>query len=240
MIALYIIVVILALIVLMLLIKAELVIEYKSEFIMYGRVLFLKIPIVPGKKKKIYRSLTPAQIKKLEEKKLKKAEKKQLKKEKKRVEDDKKNKTKAIPEKRSFSDTLELVLFIKDLAQEIISRFFGRLKTRVYSLRLLIGMGDASTTGLTYAAVMSALSGLLEFLDMHSGLKIDDKDSIGVYQYYTDKKIEADIKISFSLRLYQALSIVIPPGWRGLVYYIKRVLKSNDGTGRPVNKKLKK
>ena len=226
MVALYILLFFAILFVFVMLLKVEIVLEYKTDFSMYIKLLLFKIPIVPAKKK-VYTCMTPEKIRRAEEKERKKAAAKEEKKRKKQLkkEDLLKNKTDTETEKAtSFSETLDIIFFIIDIVNELIRRLFGRIKTRVYSLKILVGTGDAATTALAFTASQNAVTFLLEFLDKHSGLTTDTSDCIRVYQYYTDKKYEFDIKLGISITVFSALAVILPPGKRALTYYIKKKL----------------
>ncbi len=220
------------------LLKIGVVIGYSKEVSLGIKLLFLNIKILPKKEKGVKLSnFSKKAVRKYDErerlKKEKSAKKKAEKKAKKAAA--KKEKKLNPPPKKKLSekvnditkkvnDTVTLVKVILDVVRLLFSKLFGYIKTEVISLKLAIGAGDPDKTAVIYGATMAGVTGLLEFLDGHSELKIRAKDAVSVIPDFPGHGFEADVKIIISFRVWQIFGMIIPPAVRAGKHFIPRLL----------------
>ena len=200
--------------------KATVTIEYRDEVVLYVRVLFIRIRILPSKKKKNGpHSMSAKKAKKLKDKLEAKKEKKRQKKKQKKAEKfaDKHGQKK----KKSLSDILDIISLVKDLAAKVIKIFFGHLKVKVARLKIKVATGDAADTAIAYGLISQAAMYLFTLLSPLDGLSFPrDKDTEIVCDYLSDE-MEIDVKISFSIRVWHVLHV----GFGALGTLIKHKLK---------------
>ena len=161
-----------------------------EEFKLYVKVLFLKIITIPEPDKK------PKKEKKPKEKKLvKKSESTAPKKKKKET---------------SFDDLLELISAIRQIADKISLYFRKYLRVDIKALRIKVAGNDAASAAMMYGIVSQSVSFLLEMIDENiKKIKYKRKDSVLVTTDFVSEKFEAQINITFKIRVWQLLVIGI-------------------------------
>lgn len=209
---------------LVLTLRVTLNIEYKDEVKMSVRVLFLKIGILPKKKKPInYKKFTAkrlrrllekdrrAELKKQEKKKKKqgaKAQKKAEKKKNKEIEKRNRRLGHPAPKKRSLSENLDIVRLIL----EAVARYFGKgIHVKVTRIRITVASDDAAKTAIMYGAVSAAVSWILEFLEQKAHLKYkgegdDPENDVSVIADFTAEKPTADLKLSLRVHVWPLIT----------------------------------
>ncbi len=209
---------------LVLTLRVTLNIEYKDEVKMSVRVFFLKIGILPKKKKKInYKKFTAkklrrmlerdrkAELKKQEKKKKKqsaKAQKKEEKKKQKQLEKHNKKLGHPTKEKRSLSENLDIVRLIL----EAVARYFGKgIHVKVTRIRITVASDDAAKTAVMYGAVSAAVAWILEFLEQKAHLKYkgegdDPENDVSVIADFTAEKPTADLKLSLRVHVWPLIT----------------------------------
>lgn len=182
-------------------------------------MLFLKIKILPSKKGKKGKGMSAKQAQKIRKKLRKKAEKKRLSAEEKAKAKEAK---KASGEKKSISQIMSDVNMISSIAIAVIKKFFGHLRIRVARVRMVIGTGDAATTAIAYGAVTQSLNILLPALESVKNFERLKKAEFDVRADFAAEESITDIKISFSIRVWQVFSV----GFAALTSFIKHKLKN--------------
>ena len=172
------------------------------------RFLCFKIRLLPRRKK--------VKIKNYSKKRLardaKKAAKKAAKKKKRAL----RHKAKADNEKKR---TLrENIRFARALTASLIRRTRKHLRVHAVRLHVRVATGDAATTAVAYGAVSQSLAYLLRGLDKVTRLKAEPPD-VAVIADFVGERSTADIKITFSLRLFGALATALGVG---LTYFRKK------------------
>ena len=76
-------------------------------------------------------------------------------------------------------------------------------------IRISVGTPDAAKTGILYGAVCQGVAYLTEVLDHVTNVKKTKKSEISVSADFVSGKTVADINISFSLTVWQALDILL-------------------------------
>ena len=165
--------------------SAHLVLEYREELTLTFRVLFFKRTLIPTKQKKT---------------RLTKSKKKHAKPTKK-VEANKgsTNKPKGI---------LEKLVELRGVLSDLLERTLGHLSIRTARIRIRVATGDAASTAVLFGAVNGGVVLLLELLDRFGKLKTKSTDEIEVFPDYLSEKTEIDVRIFFSLRVWQILCIL--------------------------------
>lgn len=193
--------------------RARITIAYGDELALSVKVLFLKIGILPAKEKKAGpHAMSAAKARKLREKAAKKEAKKReaakAKKQRKAEKKALKEAQKATNPKKSMSEILDIVHMITEIVGIVIKRFFKHLRIEVARLRIKVATGDAATTAVAYGAVTQALNILLPLLESVRTLKLPDVTELDVTPDFCADAPEADIRITFSIRVWHVFHIL--------------------------------
>ncbi len=201
--------------------KGKLTVAYSDEISLTLRILFVKIKILPKKdgRKKIH-SMSKKEAQRLERKLAKEKAKKEEKnlRKKQQKEDEKKE-----GKKKSLSDILDVIELVTKIAKTALGAFWGHLKIDVARFKIKVATDNAATTAIAYGAVSQAATYLFEFLENEKkvkGLKRADTD---ISCDFLSDSPEADINISFSLRVWHILHI----GLASLIELIKHKINSS-------------
>ncbi|MBO5305721.1 MAG: DUF2953 domain-containing protein [Clostridia bacterium] len=208
MIVLWILLSILVLLLLLSILSARMVLEYREDITLSLSVLFLNFRLFPAKKEKIRLSdYSKKAIEKQKRKEIKKAKK----------EKTKKQAVKNNQEKTQSKDILEKLKDIRELVTALLDKTFGHLSIGATRIRILVATGDAASTAILCGAVSGAVSLLMETLDHFGKLKTKARDEITVAPDYLAEQTTADIRLVFSLRVWQILDILL----KSFTIYIK-------------------
>ncbi|MBE6662849.1 MAG: DUF2953 domain-containing protein [Ruminococcaceae bacterium] len=180
---------ILALLFLISMLSAHVILEYREDVTLTLAFLFLKFRLFPAKQKK---ARLTKRTKKTE--KQKQVQKKQ-----------------DTPEKPSGEEKgiLEKLKDIRTLLTVLLKRTLGHLSIRTARIHIFVATGDAASTAILYGAVNGGVALLLETLDRFGKLKYGRNDEILVCPDYLGDKTRADLRISFSLRVWHILDILL-------------------------------
>lgn len=170
--------------------------------------------------------MSPKKAQKIREQLRKKAEKKKLSDEEKAKAKEAK---KASGEKKSFTQIMSDVNMISSIAIAVIKKFFKHLRIRVARVRMVIATGDAAATAIAYGAVTQTLNILLPALESVKNFERLKKAEFDVSADFAAEESITDIKISFSIRVWQVFSV----GFAALTSFIKHKLKSSADTVQP-------
>ncbi len=201
--------------------KVKITFEYKDEFSLFVGVGLIRIKVFPIKKRKKRgpHSMSRARAAKIREKARKRALKKRQKKlEKKREKQQEQEKTKA---RTSFEGVLDAISAIKEIVTTTLGKFFGHLHVDLARFHITVATGDAATTAIIYGSICSALAHLFHILEPLRGFDLPKNRDVSVYADYLAEKTTADIKLTFSLRIWHGLHIALAT----LIKVIKHALK---------------
>ena len=158
---------------------------YDNELRIYARALFVRIKILPRKKKKL--------------KKKKKAADKKAKKE---LKEQKKG-------KKSLSDVLGTVSEITSLASGVLGRFGRHFHVRISRLQINVATPDAAQTAIAYGAIEAALTQLYATLGQSKNFKLPKDKNFFVRADFASEEMSARIKIHFSFSIFSLISALI-------------------------------
>lgn len=175
MIALYIILGIALLISLILLLRVKLIISYDDSLVVYLRILFFKIRLLPSKPKKT--------------KKRKKSKKSKSKKQ------DTESKEDANTEKKKEESPVSKLWALRKILLHTIEKFLGKLHFKLVKLRIVIASENAASTALLYGATTQGVSYLIEALDNISNVDIEKRSDISVRCDFTSQKSSFEGKV---------------------------------------------
>ena len=193
MVALLIILGLAVLLLLLSMLTAHAVLEYRENVNLTLSVLFFKFRLFPAKKKKV---------------RISNHSKKSARKRKRKTE--KKPKSESSPQKPTEEKgILEKLDGLKMLLSALLKNTFGHLKIRTSHIRIHVAAGDAASTAVLYGAVNSALVFILEMLDCFGKLNSKKQDVIEVAPDFISEKTTVDIRIDFSLRVWQIIDIAL-------------------------------
>ena len=180
---------------------AHAVLEYRDDVTLTLSILFLKFRLFPANGKKV-------RISDYSRKSAKKRKRKTSKTQKSEVSPQKSTEEKGI---------LEKLEGLKKLLSILLKNTFGHLKIRTSRIRILVATGDAASTAILWGAVNNAVVFILEMLDNFGKLNYQKQDVIEVTPDFISEKTTADIRIDFSLRVWQIIDIAL----KTFVSYIK-------------------
>ncbi len=185
---------------------------------MQARILHLfRIPITPRKEKKVKLSdYSEKAIAKRQQRQQKKAEKKKLKKQaQKEQKQEKKRQKKEHPEKFRNERTLtENLRLITDVVGVLLRRFFRHLRIDLSRIHISVATGDAAKTAILYGVVCQSVAYLLEIMEQVKTLSGPDHNDVSVSADWLGESTKVDIKLAFSIRLWQLLDIGLRVLWR--------------------------
>ena len=216
-------------------IKASITIAYTDEVVLYVRVLFLKIPILPKKEPKKIKGMSTSKAQRIRKKLEKKAQKKELaakEKEEAKIERKKSGK------KKSYNEIVSIIQMVSDLAVTVIDRFAKHIRIRIARIKLVIASDDAATTAILYGTVSQSINLFFPVLERVKNFPKLKNADISVDCDFGSMEPQIDIKLGFSIRVWQVLHIAIS----ALITFIKHKLRSDAKNEEakppvPVNKK---
>jgi hypothetical protein len=218
--------------------KATVTIAYCGEVALSVKVLFLKIKILPAKKKKYPRSMSAKKARKIKakrDKKLaKKAEKKAEKKKAKEEQKSEQKKGEVKKEKKSPGEILDIIWLVSNLIKAVVSKFFSHLRIKIARIRLKIATGDAATTAITYGAVTEAINVLFPIIDQIKTLKTPQNKDIDISADFCSEESEIDIEVSFALRVWHLFSVLFAALGKLIKYIFKTIKRKAQKTENEV------
>lgn len=199
MIVLWILLGILILLFLLSMLSAHIVLEYREDVTLTLSVLFLKFRLFPAKKEKIRLSdYSQKAIEKRKRKALRAANKKKPQKQ-----------TATKQEATQQKGIMEKLKELRELLAVLLGKTFGHLSIRAARIRIVVATGDAASTSILCGAVSGGVALLLETLDRFGKLKNKANDEVTVAPDYLAEQTTADIRLLFSLRVWQILDILL-------------------------------
>ena len=205
--------------------KATVTVAYRDEVALSVRVLFLNFRIRPQKKKKGPHAMSERKAKKIKEKLRKKQQTKADAKQKKQDKRAAKKEAPAATPKKKLSDILDIITLVRALLAKITKTFFGHLRIDVVRLKIRVATGDAASTAIAYGAVTQAVNLLFPLLDGTKTVSTPKKRDIDIVADFLGEEMEADIKISFSLRVWHVLHVGLAALLATIKHFIKKALR---------------
>lgn len=123
-------------------------------------------------------------------------------------------------EKETFSDVLEVLGYLKELLSVFLKHLFKHWRVDVARFKINVATGEAATTAIAYGAVCEAVSVLLTILEPLRGFSSPKAKDIAISADYLSENTTADIKIVLSVRIWQAIHIVLAT----LITYVKQLV----------------
>ncbi len=221
--------------------KATVTVAYSGEVQLYVKVLFLKIKILPAKKKKYPKSMSAKKARKIMAKRDKKAAKKLAKKNAKKQEKEEEKRAvasgKVQKEKKSAGEILDIISLVANLLKAVIGKFFSHLRIKVARIRLVIATGDAATTAIVYGAVTQAINVLFPLIDQIKTVKTPVNKDIDISTDFCSDESEIDVEVSFSLRVWHLFHVAFAALGKLIKYVFKTVRRKMEkgADGKPDN-----
>ncbi len=217
----------LAIILLILFIKLGVTVRSQGETSLTLGVGIFKIPIFPKKDKEI--KLSDYKIAKFRKKQAKLAAAEDKKKRKKRSDKkpSAKDNTAENAEDQEDQDTekpkrdiMGLVETVTELVKVFLARFGRHLHIKVRRVVIIVGSEDAATTAVMYGAVCGAVQCLCELLYNCLNTRFTKNAEIRVEPDFCALKPQAEVDITFSVRVWQVFDLLIRTG----IAYLKKIL----------------
>ncbi len=201
--------------------KGKLTVEYSDEISLTLKILFVKIQLLPKKdERKKVRPMSKKEAERLEGRLSKKKAKKEEKKLRRTQQhEDEKQEGK----KKSLSDILDVITLVTKIAKTALGAFWGHLKIDVARFKIKVATENAATTAIAYGAISQAVSYLFEFLRNEKKVKELKKADADISCDFLSDSFEADVSISFSLRVWHILHM----GIASLIELIKHKINSS-------------
>ena len=222
--------------ILLMLIRIKITIEYNETLRIYASILhFIRISITPSKEKKIKLSAyTDKAITKREkaaqEKALRKEQKKQ---EKKKKKAEKKKRLKEHPEEAKQERTLsENISLITDIVKVLLRRFFRHLRIDLSRIHISVAGSDAAQTAILYGVICQAVAYLLELMGRFRTVSTPDFADVSVTPDWVGEKTTVDVKLSFSLRVWHLFDLIFRVAGRA-IKHIFRDMKKKQRASSP-------
>lgn len=183
---------------LLLSINVQLILEYRGEPALFLKILFVKVRLFSGKKKKHKRSMSKRKANRIKEKLQKQKErKKQLKEER----------------KKEKQGSVKSIISTVNLAASTIKRLLGlfakHLKIKVARIKITVATEDAATTAIEYGAITQSINVLMPLLEDIDNFSVSKNADISVNADFTAQESKADIRVSLSLRVCHILKIAL-------------------------------
>ncbi|MCL2158532.1 MAG: DUF2953 domain-containing protein [Oscillospiraceae bacterium] len=176
----------------------------EESLVLYAKIGFFKISIMPQKPKK--------------EKKEKKAKKKKEKPKKPKKE----KKAEPPKEKKKYSAS-EIFDFVKELGTELLKRFRKHLCVKLYKIEAIISSEEAEKTALAYGVAIQSAYYLLEFLEQNFKIK-RKPDSIKIIPDFS----RFEPSIGLDIKFYMALSHMAAIGIGSAMKFLKFAKRRDD------------
>ena len=206
--------VILTLIAIFLLLKVSLIIQYDGGAILKLRIFFITVRIYPEKEKK--RRKNPLHKRMLAYAKgiLKIPKLPQKKKSKKEEESEGKKKA-------SASSVLETVQTVCILVKEVVSKFSKHLRIKIAKINIKLATGDAAQTAIAYGALTQSINVLFPLLEDIKNFSMPKNKNIDISPDFLSEESEIELKLVFSLRVWQILSTALAVLYKLIIHSIK-------------------
>ena len=204
-IALTVILAVLALLLLALFLSVRFVVEYRDTVVLKLKILCFSRMLYPKNEKHVHeKKYTPRAIARRKQKALRKSERK-ARRAKKRAA---KRKAPTGKGKRKQTTGLrENVVLVRTLVAALLRKTGKRLHLKVARVHIRVATGDAATTAILFGAVSASFSYLLAFIDRITDLRSGEKSMSVVADYLSDRS-GADVKLVFSMRLWEGLALL--------------------------------
>lgn len=210
--------------------RGTLTVSYKEKLTLTLRVLFVKVRLYPKKDKtKKARSMSAKKAERIEKKIKTKSKKKLFGGVGKKKDDSQKD------EKKSIGEILETLQLSLTLIKTVLGKFFGHLRVRVAKFNIKVATADAATTAVAYGAVCQVVSTIIAVLEQAKNINGLSRKEINIESDFVNDTPTADIKVSFSIRVWQILHVALS----ALLSLIKHKLNSAKKNGQITNTKNK-
>ena len=222
--ALYILLTILTLFFLIGMIKVSVVIAYSDNLLLYAKVFFVKIKLIPKKEPKRIRRMSRAKAQRIKKKLEKKAQKKKLEEKEKAKEEKAEGKGKKSPR-----DIISIIQTVATVSVAVIKRFAKHLRIKIAKINLVVASDDAASTAIIYGAVCQSINVLMPVLEDVKNFKNLKNADITVDCDFGSTEPKIDIKLEFSIRVWQILNIVIG----AFIAFVKHKIRSDEKAQAP-------
>ncbi len=208
--ALIIIACMLAFFVLLLFLPVTLVIKYNTQLKIYARVLFIKIPISPPRKKRVRLSYySSKKVRARREKALKKQNRKKA-----AASEVKEEK------KHSLSDIYDLICDIISALEAFFDRFSNHLKIKLVDIDITVCGEDCAKTALILGGVNEGIRTLVTLLEDHTDFDMQrDVSRIRTRADFIHEKSTANVELRFGINLFGVIRSLL-----ATLPFVKKIL----------------
>lgn len=217
---------VLLLIGLILCLRVKLTVTYGEELIIVLKLLFYKYYVYPDVKVNGPHRMSRGRANRILSWKRKKAEWRKKERESRHAELNRYKKRKQAAgasgtpsgsKKRSLSIFFDDLSLILKLLRKLVRRFGHHLHVDVARIKLKIGTDDAATTAVAYGATCQIINVLLPILKSSKHFSLPKKTDLDVQADFLSDEIVSDVKITFSMRIWQLLDVIV----RAVIVYLE-------------------
>ena len=205
---------ILALVTIFLLLKVSFIIRYDEGITLKLRVFFITITLYPEKKhrKNPWYKKMGAHVKSI----LKIPSFHLPQKGKKGKKDSTDDKNKA-----SASSILETVQLVCIMVRELASKFAKHLRIKIAKINIKLATGDAAQTAIAYGALTQSINVLFPLLEGIKNFSMPKNRNINISPDFLSEESEIELKLVFSLRVWQILATALAILYKLIIHSIK-------------------
>ena len=208
---------IVALLTLLLFLKISLIIEYGEGALLTLKVLFVKVRLFPKKEKKHRkRSMSAKKAAKIKDKLNRKKAKKREKKAEKKAKKSEGKKKKTTP-----SDIINTIGTVSIIVRELVSKFARYIRIKIVRIHVKIATGDAAQTAIAYGALTQSINVLFPLLEDVKNFSMPKNRDIDIYPDFISEDSEMELRLIFSLRIWQIVATALSILYRLAKHSIK-------------------
>ena len=218
--ALYIKEAILLLLLLIAMLRVKITVSYTTAVAVHVRILFLRFPLYPQKKKvsvKRYRY---------------KAYQKRLLKQRKKEREKAKNKQPVAKKKKARPPLKASLRLYTYLFRSLYKRFLHYFRIDIAKLHITVATGDAAQTAILTGVASQFVAYVLEILQNHANFRSSYRTDISVTPDFLGEKSTAECDITFSMRVLEILDL-------GIRFFYHFLTKRFTQSKQPKNKEEK-
>ena len=196
---------VLAFFVLALLLTLRLTVEYREAVVLRLRILCFSRTLYPKSEKHVRpKKYTPRAIARRKRRALRKSERK-LRRAKRRLK--KQGARTGTKKPKGGQGLRENLVLVRALVAALLRKTGNRLHLTAARVHIRVATSDAATTAILYGAVSASFAYLLAFIDRVTDLRSHQK-SMSVTADYLAEHSSADVKLVFSMRVWEALALL--------------------------------
>ena len=119
-----------------------------------------------------------------------------------------------------------MITLIKALVAKVVKKFWKHLRIDIARIKIKVATGDAASCAVAYGAITAAITTIFPLLEKVKNFSLPDSDEIDVSIDFLGEGIEADVKLSFSLRVWHLFDVAFGALGTFIKHTFKKMLKN--------------